>query len=75
MAFFGSFRTQPVPSGLPEWDGLVFALDDPRVPEGIAARVRADFGEGYPLFYTHTPRGGEWWLMDGDNLLEAYWLE
>lgn len=75
MALFGFSRTLAVPSGLPEWDGLAFSLDDPRVPEGIAARVRADFGEGCPLFYTHTPQGDEWWLMDGDTLLEAYWLE
>jgi Putative addiction module component len=53
MALFGFFRAPLVPSGLPEWDGLAFALDDPRVPKSIAARVRADFGEGYPLFYTH----------------------
>lgn len=75
MALFGFFRTPPVPSGSPEWDGLAFTLDDPRVPEGIAARIRADFGEGYSLSYAHTPQGGEWWLMDGDNPLEAYWLE
>jgi hypothetical protein len=75
MALFGLFSTPRPPSGLPEWDGLAFALDDPRVPKSIAVRARSDFGEGYPLFYAHTPEGGEWWLMDGENLLEAYWLE
>lgn len=74
MAIFDFFRAPPVPSGLPEWDGLAFAFDDPRVPEEIVLRIRADFGEGYLLLYTHTSQGGEWWLMDGDNLLEAYWL-
>lgn len=74
MALFGLFRSPRPPSGRPEWDGLPFNLDDPRVPAGIAARARADFGD-YPLFYLHTPEGGEWWLMDDDNLLEAYWVE
>jgi hypothetical protein len=74
MALFGLFSTPRPPSGLPDWDGLAFALDDPRVPQSIAARARANFGD-YPLFYLHTPEGGEWWLMDDDNLLEAYWLE
>ncbi len=75
MALFSLFRKPRPPSGLPEWDGQAFALNDPRVPPRIAARVRAEFGEHYPLFYAHTPQGGEWWLMDGDNLLESYWLE
>ena len=75
MALFGLFRKPRPLSGLPEWDGQAFALNDPRVPPAIAARVRAEFGEHYPLIYAHTPEGGEWWLMDGDNLLESYWLE
>lgn len=75
MAFFGFFRKPRVPSGLPEWDGLAFALGDPRVPAAIAAHIREDFGEGFQLFYAHTSKGGEWWLMDDDELLEVYWLE
>ena len=73
MALVGLFRKPRPPSGLPEWDGLAFALDDPRVPPSIAARAQADFGD-YPLIHAHTPEGGEWWLMDDDDLLEAYWL-
>lgn len=75
MGLFDIFRKPPTPSGLPEWDGLAFELDDPRVPEAIAARIRADFGAGYTLCYAHTPQGGEWWLLEGDHLLEAYRLE
>lgn len=75
MSLFNFFSPRPPPSGLLEWHGEEFSLDDPRVPEEIRQRIREDFGEGFQLFYTHTRDGGEWRLIDGDELLEAYWLE
>jgi hypothetical protein len=33
-----------------------------------------DFRPGYTLFFADTDLGGEWWLLDDDQLVEAYSL-
>ena len=64
---------KPVRSGLPEWDGKEFTVDDPRVPALIRARVRNDYQPGCQLFFADTKSGGEWWLMKDEELIGAYW--
>ncbi len=61
--------------GNPEWDGQSFELDDPLIPAPIREAVSALYQAGYELYFTDTGQGGEWWLMDGDNLVDAFWLE
>lgn len=60
--------------GNPEWDGQAFALDDPRIPEPIRESASALYRPGSELYFVDTDMGGEWWLMCGDDLIEAFWL-
>lgn len=60
--------------GKPEWDGQAFALDDSRVPGPIREAARELYQPGCALYFADTDQGGEWWLMLGDNLIEAFWL-
>lgn len=74
--FLKFFRSRSVRSGLPEWDGLEFALDGPRIPEGIRERMRTMAGPGWTVSFADTLQGGEWWLFDSDGeLAEAFWIE
>jgi len=62
-------------SGLPEWDGQQFALNDPRIPEGIRAAANRMVSEGDTFWFNDTREGGEWWLMDDSGeLIESFWL-
>jgi hypothetical protein len=61
--------------GDPEWNEQQFDIDDRRIPKPIREQIATDFRPGYALFFADTNEGGEWWLLDGDNLIEAYWLE
>lgn len=67
-------KEKPMRSGLEEWDGEEFALDDPRIPTSIKARVLYDYRSGYQLFFADTKNGGEWWLMKNEELIGAYWV-
>jgi hypothetical protein len=63
-------------SGQPEWDGQRFALDDPRIPEGIRAAASKMAEPFDSLWFTDTREGGEWYLMDdAGELIEVFWLE
>lgn len=72
MGLFNFFKP-PVRYGNPDWHGLEFDIDDERIPEAIRDAIQRDYRPGYILYYTNTNMGGEWWLVDGDNLIEAYW--
>lgn len=61
--------------GKSEWNEQQFDIDDQRIPKPIRAQIASDFRSGYTLFFADTNEGGEWWLFDGDNLIEAYWLD
>jgi hypothetical protein len=74
MDLFGFFR-KPIPCGDPEWNGLAFDIDDPRIPEAIRAAASSMYQLGMAMYFHATTQGGEWWLMDGDNIVEAFWLE
>ena len=74
MDLFGFFR-KPIPCGDPEWNGLAFDIDDPRIPEAILAAASSMYQLGMAMYFHATTQGGEWWLMDGDNIVEAFWLE
>jgi len=63
-----------VRSGKPEWDGLEFHLDDPRIPDSIRTGLRPFAEQGYAIFFADTVQGGEWWVLDGENLVEGFWL-
>ena len=65
----------PKRCGNPEWDGQAFALDDPRIPAPIREAARAIDSPGCLLYFAATDQGGEWWLMHGDDLIEAFWME
>ncbi|TRZ66905.1 MAG: hypothetical protein D4S02_06020 [Rhodocyclaceae bacterium] len=69
-----SAQATVVRSGDPEWDGRSFKLDDPRIPAPIRERAKIYYQPGFRLFFTDTSYGGEWWLLDGENLIEAFWL-
>lgn len=73
MGLFGFFKKRQH-CGLPEWHGLKFDIEDERIPAPIRAAVARDYVLGYALYFANTPEGGEWWLLDGDELIEAYWL-
>ncbi len=63
-------------TGHPEWDGQAFALNDPRIPSGIALAANAIASVGDTLHYAHTKHGGEWWLLDAEGeLIESFWQE
>lgn len=63
-------------SGQPNWDGMRFGFDDPRIPESIRQRVAAMAQPFWELYFTDTDMGGEWWLLDDTGeLVEAFWLE
>lgn len=74
MSFFGLFKPKAIPCGEPEWHGMEFDIDDPRIPEQIRRMVTRDYRPGYSLYFCNTDLGGEWWLLDGGDLVEAYWL-
>ena len=74
MGIFGIFKKQRQRCGEPEWHGLEFDIEDERIPAPIRAAVARDWRLGYALFFANTEEGGEWWLLDGDKLIEAYWL-
>ncbi len=61
--------------GVRDWDGQHFEIDDPRVPEAVRERVKRLPLDQYHLFYASTSSRGEWWLMVGDELVDAYWQE
>jgi hypothetical protein len=61
--------------GNPDWDGQSFELDDSRIPAPISAAASALSQPGYELYFVDTAQGGEWWLMDGDNMVDAFWLK
>jgi len=73
MPLFNSQK--PSHCGNPEWDGQVFSLDDPRIPNSIKEAAVALYQPGCTLHFNHTDDGGEWWLMHGDDLVEAFWLK
>lgn len=75
VAFFGLFPSRAKTPGREDWHGLEFSIDDRRIPEAIRARLLADYRQGFQIFYTNTQDGGEWWLLSGDELIEAYWEE
>ncbi|MBK6651928.1 MAG: hypothetical protein IPG42_20905 [Betaproteobacteria bacterium] len=54
---------------------MQFDVDDLRIPQPIRAQIARDARPGDYLFFADTKVGGEWWLMDGEQLVEAYWLE
>lgn len=60
--------------GNPEWDGQAFALADPRIPGLIREAAVAFYRPGCVFYFADTDQGGEWWLMCGDDLIEAFWL-
>ncbi|MBV2234285.1 MAG: hypothetical protein KUL75_01955 [Sterolibacterium sp.] len=60
--------------GLPEWHGQAFDIEDERIPAPIRAAVARDYAPGYVLYFANTQEGGEWWLLDGEVLIDAYWL-
>jgi len=63
-------------SGLPEWDGQQFAMDDPRIPLPIRQSVDNLAEANDTLYFADTDNGGEWWLIDADGeLRESFWLE
>lgn len=63
-------------SGLPEWDGQPFVLDDPRIPLAIRQSVASRAAADDTLFFADTETGGEWWLIDASGeLRESFWLE
>jgi hypothetical protein len=70
-----SFLKTPIRCGEAEWDGQEFDIEDARIPEPIRAAVARDYRLGYALYFADTKEGGEWWLLDGENLIEAYWLK
>lgn len=72
MPFFNSKK--PIRCGNPEWDGQAFQLDDPRIPAPIREAASAIHQPGDTLYFANTGLGGEWWLMHGDELIEAFWL-
>lgn len=62
-------------SGLPEWDGQQFAVDDPRIPLPIRQQIAHRAEPGWELYFADTAHGGEWWLLDADGgLIESFWL-
>jgi hypothetical protein len=65
----------PSRCGKPEWDGQAIPLDDPRIPAPIRDAASARRQPGDTLYFIDTDQGGEWWLMNGDELIEAFWLE
>ena len=71
-------RPKTLRSGLPEWDGKRFELDDPRVPPTIRqlAQDLAGGNTDWYFFFADTHEGGEWWLFDAvDEFAESFWLE
>jgi hypothetical protein len=75
MSFFGLFKPQAIRCGEPEWHGLEFDIDDLCIPEPIRELVARNHQPGYSLYFHDTELGGEWWLLDADNLVDAYWLK
>ena len=71
---FGT-RAKRMPRGKPEWDGQLFDLDDERIPEPIRAAICKHYRAGYTIYFADTKEGGEWWLLDGEELVEAFWTE
>jgi len=43
-------------------------------PLPIRVAVARDYQLGYELYFVNTEMGGEWWLLDGEEFIEAYWL-
>ncbi len=75
MSLFGLFRRKKYQRcGLPEWHGQVFDIEDERIPLPIRVAVARDYQLGYELYFVNTDLGGEWWLLDGEEFIEAYWL-
>ena len=72
MSFFNSKK--PTRSGNPEWDGQAFQLDDPRIPAPVREAASVICQPGNTLYFIDTDLGGEWWLMHGDELIEAFGL-
>jgi len=76
MSFLNPWKpAERIRCGDPAWDGQAFELDDARVPDSIRVAVRALYRPGDTLYFADTEPGGEWWLMDGEKLIEAFWLE
>ena len=61
-------------SSKPTWGNQAFPLDDPRIPAPIREAASALHKPSDTLYFVDTDQGGEWWLMRGDNLVEAFWL-
>jgi hypothetical protein len=74
MGLFGFF-SKPTRCGEPEWHEQEFDIEDERIPAPIRAAVQRDYRLGYALYFINTREGGEWWLMDGEELIESYWLK
>jgi len=73
MPFFGK---QTKRSGLPEWDGQAFDLDDQRIPAEIREAASNLASPADKLYFVETAAGGEWWLIDATGeLIESFWLE
>ncbi|MFH1494806.1 MAG: hypothetical protein ABIG70_08430 [Pseudomonadota bacterium] len=51
-----------------------FALDDSRITGSIREAASVFYQPGCTLYFVDTDLGGEWWLMLGDELIEAFWL-
>lgn len=68
-------KRKPGRCGDPEWHGQAFDISDARIPEAIRTMAAKDYRPGHSLFFCDTDQGGEWWLMDGDQFVEAYWLK
>lgn len=68
------FSKNRIRCGEPEWHELEFDIEDERVPASIRSAVQKDYRLGYALYFINTDDGGEWWLMDGDELIESYWI-
>jgi hypothetical protein len=52
----------------------MFQLDDPSIPAPIREAASAIHQPGDTLYFVDTDLGGEWWLMHGDELIEAFGL-
>lgn len=61
--------------GNPEWNGVAFDIADARIPVSIREAVEAQNRPGCTLYFADTEQGGEWWLLDGEELIEAFWLD
>lgn len=70
-----NFLLSPKRCGLPEWHGQEFDIEDERIPAPVRALVAKDYRLGYALYFHDTAKGGEWWLLDGCDLIETYWLK